>query len=141
MSAEFCDTNVFVYAYDRSAGAKRDQARRLLERLWATGDGIVSVQVLQELYVTLTRKAAPPVAPPVAQALVQDVATWQVVEPGREDVLAAIDAAQRWRVSFWDAMILTAAAKAGAAVVWSEDLNDGQTYDGARVRNPFGSTP
>jgi predicted nucleic acid-binding protein len=141
MSAEFCDTNVFVYAYDVSAGAKRDQARHLLERLWASGDGVVSVQVLQELYVTLTRKVTPPLAPPEARALVQDITTWQVVEPGRHDVLAAIDAAQRWRISFWDAMILTAASRAGAAIVWSEDLSDHQTYDGTLVRNPFRSTP
>ena len=98
---------------------------------------MVSVQVLQELYVTLTRKAAPPLAPADARAVVQDLATWRVVEPSRRDVLEAIDGAQRWRTSFWDAMILTAAIKAGAAVVWSEDLNDGQSYDGTTVRNPF----
>ena len=137
MGAEFCDPNVFVYAYDTIAGPKCPAAKRLLERLWDSGDGVVSVQVLQELYVTLTRKAAPPLAPADARAVVQDLATWRVVEPSRRDVLEAIDGAQRWRTSFWDAMILTAAIKAGAAVVWSEDLNDGQSYDGTTVRNPF----
>ena len=137
MRAEFCDTNVFVYAYDTTAGTKRSAAKRLLERLWGSGEGVVSVQVLQELYVTLTRKAAPPLASADARALVQDLATWRVIEPSRRDVLEAIDGAQRWRTSFWDAMILTAASKAGAAVVWSEDLNDGQSYDGTTVRNPF----
>jgi predicted nucleic acid-binding protein len=67
------------------------------------------------------------------------MSTWQVIEPGRSDVLSAIDAAARWQVSFWDAMILTAAIRAGAATVWSEDLNDGQVYDGVVVRNPFSS--
>jgi predicted nucleic acid-binding protein len=137
MTVEFCDTNVFVYAYDTTAGTKRPAAKRLLERLWESGEGAVSVQVLQELYVTLTRKSAPPLAPADARAVVEDLATWRVVEPSRRDVSEAIDGAQRWRTSFWDAMILTAAIKAGAAVVWSEDLNDGQSYDGTTVRNPF----
>jgi predicted nucleic acid-binding protein len=56
MSVEFCDTNVVVYAYDTSAGAKHARARQLLERLWLDGVGAVSVQVLQELFVTLTLK-------------------------------------------------------------------------------------
>jgi len=68
---------------------------------------------------------------------VQDLAAWRVIEPSRRDVSEAIDGAQRWRTSFWDAMLLTAAITAGAAVVWSEDLNDGRSPDGTTVRNPF----
>lgn len=99
MSAEFCDTNVFVYAYDRSAGTRRDQARRLLERLWTTGDGVVSVQLLQELYVTLTRKASPPVAPPEARALVQDIATWTAPcqECAHRQRVPVLAASESWR--------------------------------------------
>lgn len=137
MSAEFCDTNVFVYAYDLTAGDKRVRALRLVERLWDSGEGVVSVQVLQELFVTLTRRASPPLDPATARRIVGDLATWRVVEPSAPDVLDASDAAARWRISFWDAMIVTAAQKAGAEVLWSEDLNDGQTYDGPTVRNPF----
>ncbi|MBI4499514.1 MAG: hypothetical protein HY689_16625 [Chloroflexi bacterium] len=89
MSVEFCDTNVLVYAFDTSAGEKRAKAQHLLERLVLSGDGAISVQVLQELFTT------------------------------------------------WDAMIVLAAQKLNADVVWSEDLNDGQAYGSTVVRNPF----
>jgi predicted nucleic acid-binding protein len=137
MSVEFCDTNIFVYAYDLSAGRKRTRARGLLETLWASGDGTLSVQVLQELFVTLTRKISPALPPPDARTIISDLVRWRVVEPTRNDVLLAIDAASRWQLSFWDAMIVVAAQRAGAAVIWSEDLNDGQDFDGAIVQNPF----
>ena len=137
MSVEFCDTNVIIYAYDVTAGVKREQARQVLDRLWTSGDGATSVQVLQELFVSLTRKIAHSLPVEDARAIVADMATWRTIEPGREDVLAAIDATVRWQVSFWDAMVLTAARKAQATVLWSEDLNPGQAFDGLVVRNPF----
>ena len=137
MSVEFCDTNIVVYAFDTSAGDKHARAKRLLERLWLDGVGALSVQVLQELFVTLTRKIARPVEPPVARGIVADLATWHVVQPTAADVLAAIDASVRWQLSFWDAMIVTAAQRAGAAVVWSEDLNSAQAFDTVTIRNPF----
>jgi predicted nucleic acid-binding protein len=137
MSGEFCDTNVLVYAYDQTASEKRDQARQLVERLWESGAGVISVQVLQELYVTLTRKVPARLSPENARSIVADLATWRVIEPAHEDVLVAIDASRRWKVSFWDAMILIAAGKAGVLTLWSEDLTDGQIYDGVVVRNPF----
>lgn len=137
MSVEFCDANVVVYAYDTSAGAKHDQARQLLERLWLEGIGAVSIQVLQELFVTLTRKIRQPLNTPTARTIIADLATWHVVTPTPSDVLAAIDATASWNVSFWDAMILVAAQRSGASVVWSEDLNAGQTFDTVTLRNPF----
>jgi predicted nucleic acid-binding protein len=137
MSVEFCDTNILVYAYDTTAGAKREQARALVERLWSAECGAVSIQVLQELFVTLTRKIGLPLDAHVARHIVADLATWRVVEPTAADVLAAIDGTARWHLSFWDAMIVTTAQRAGADVLWSEDLNDGQTLDGLTVRNPL----
>jgi predicted nucleic acid-binding protein len=136
-SAEFCDTNVLVYAHDLTAGAKREQARGLVRRLDADAVGALSVQVLQEFYVGVTRKVRNPVPPQVARRIVEGLITWQVVHPRAQDVLEAIDGSVRWQVSFWDAMLLVAANKAGASVLWSEDLNDGQTYGGVTVRNPF----
>lgn len=141
MNAEFCDTNVLVYAHDISGGSKRERAQRLVERLWHSGDGVVSIQVLQELYVVLTRKLPRPIGPDDAKMVVAALCSWQVVEPTAHDVLDAIDASRRWRVSFWDAMLLTAAHRAGAAVLWSEDLSDGARYDGLVVRNPFVPEP
>ena len=72
-----------------------------------------------------------------ARAIVADMATWQVVVPTVDEVQAAIDGTARWQVSFWDAMVVVAASRADAAVLWSEDLSDGQTYDGLTARNPF----
>ena len=135
---EFCDTNVLVYAYDATAGEKRQIAKDLLVRLWDAHRGAISVQVLQEFYVTLTRKVAQPLTPAAGREIVSDLASWRIAEPERKDVLDAIDASVRWGVSFWDAMILVAAAKCGASIVWSEDLADGQTYGEVVVRNPFG---
>jgi predicted nucleic acid-binding protein len=140
MSVEFCDTNVVVYAYDRTAGTKHAQARILIDALWARDEGAVSVQVLQELFVSLTRKVRPSVPFARARQIVNDLATWRIVEPTRHDIIAAIDGSDRWQVSFWDALILTTAHKAGATILWSEDLNDGQSYDGVVVRNPFTSS-
>jgi len=137
MNAEFCDTNIVVYAYDTTAGVKHEQARELLERLWLEGIGAVSVQVLQELFVTVTRKIGRPVDPQTARGIIADLATWQVVQPTASDVLAAIDATIRWQLSFCDAMIVIAAQRAGADVLWSEDLNATQTFDGLTVRNPL----
>jgi predicted nucleic acid-binding protein len=137
---EFCDTNVLVYAYDDSAGTKRDVARRLLERLGSTRTGVASIQILQELFVGLTRKLSPPIPPAEARAIVGELSlTWRIFEPTTTDVLLAIDNAAAWQVSFWDAMLLTAADQAGTSLLWSEDLNDGQTYGAVTVRNPFRS--
>jgi predicted nucleic acid-binding protein len=110
----------------------------LLERLWTDGTGVVSVQVLQELYVTLTRKIARPLDAATVRGIVADLAAWHIVRPTELDVLAAIDASVRWQLSFWDAMILTTAQIAGATTLWSEDLSAEQTFDGLNVKNPFG---
>jgi predicted nucleic acid-binding protein len=137
MSAEFCDTNILAYAFGRATGPKRDRAEALLKPLIDSQTAALSVQVLQELYVTLTRKLQPALAPAAARAIIADLCALRVVEPTRRDVLAAIDASIRWQISFWDALIVTCAQAAGASVLWSEDLSDGQVFDGVTVRNPF----
>lgn len=108
-----------------------------MDRLWTTRQGALSVQVLQEFYVTATRKVDPPLSPADARTRVANLSVWQVVEPTAQDVLDAIDNATLWQVSFWDSMLLTTAAKAGASVLWTEDLNHGQLYGRVTVRNPF----
>ncbi len=134
-SAEFCDTNILLYAADRQGGSKQTTARALTGRLWSTGTGAISVQVLQEFFTNLVRKLGQPHG--VARTRVIRYLGWYVVQPAPGDVVTAIDLSQRWQVSFWDAMILAAARKAGATVLWTEDLNHGQVYDGVLVRNPF----
>lgn len=116
---------------------ERREAKILLARLWESGNGTLSVQVLQELFVSLTRRVANRLSAEEARAIVRDLSTWNVVEPTRHDVLEAIDNSTRWNLSFWHAMLLTAAQRSGASTVWSEDLKDGEMYDGMMVRNPF----
>jgi predicted nucleic acid-binding protein len=140
MSGEFVDTNVLVYAHDSTAGRKRDIAAELLLRLSRERSGLVSVQVLVEFYVTVTRKVATPLGHDEALAVVSDLATWNVFAPGAADAIEGMRIAQRHRISPWDAMIVRAAAEQGASVVWSEDLAGGRSYEGVPVRNPF-ATP
>jgi predicted nucleic acid-binding protein len=137
MSGEFCDTNILVYAYDCSAGTKHLAARSLVSRLWQSTDGVVSIQVLQELYVNLVRQPRPAVPTGDARSIVRNLGRWRLFVPKAHDVLTAIDGSIRWQVSFWDAMVLIAAASSSANVLWTEDLNDGQRYDDVLVRNPF----
>jgi predicted nucleic acid-binding protein len=109
----------------------------LLEDLWESGLGCVSVQTLQEFYVNITRKVARPLPPATAAEIIADFEHWTVHAPQVSDVVAAIEIQQRHRLSFWDAMILHSAAQLGCAQVWSEDLQAGRDYDGLRVVNPF----
>lgn len=109
----------------------------MAKSLWEKGEGVVSVQVLRELFVTLTTKVSPPVPVVQAREIVSDLLSWRVAEPTGDDLIEAIDMSARWRISFWDAMILAAARKTGASVVWSEDLKEGESYEGVVVRNPF----
>src|ERR671937_2747068 len=132
---EFVDTNVLVYAFDASAGKKKAASERLLARLWETGTGCISVQVLQEFFVTVTAKVAQPLPVHAAADRIREFATWKVFAPTADDVLAAIALHKQAKVSFWDAMVVQAAAESGCDALWTEDLNDGQVLRGVRIRN------
>ncbi len=134
---EFVDTNILVYAHDQSAGEKHHTARTLIQKLWDTGNGCLSIQVLQEFYVTVTRKVARPQSIEEASEIVRDLSYWRVHAPMAEDVLGAVDIQRRYQISFWDAMVIHSAISLGCAVVWSEDLADGQVYDNIQIKNPF----
>ncbi len=133
----FVDTNVLVYAFDASAGEKQHTARGLLTALWESGTGCLSVQVLQEFFVTVTRRVPQPLSAVAAADIVKDLSAWTIFAPRAEDVLEAIALHQRAQVSFWDALVLHAAAELGCAALWSEDLNPGQRVRGVRITNPF----
>ena len=133
----FADTNILLYAHDESAGDKHDRARALVEQLWESREGCLSVQVLQEFFVNVTRKIAKPLDAATAKEIVADFSRWYLHVPGADDVLAAIGIHQRTGISFWDAMIVRSAAEIGCAVLYSEDLNAGQEYSEVRVENPF----
>lgn len=134
---QFVDTNILVYAHDRTAGAKQARARELIESLWEKHLACISVQVMQEFYVVATKKVAKPLESATAVHILQDLSYWRVHEPVTEDVLGAIGLQQRHELSFWDAMILWSAQQLDCDVVWSEDLSANKEYDGIRVVNPF----
>jgi predicted nucleic acid-binding protein len=133
----FVDTNILVYAHDTSAGAKHDRAKALVEDLWRQGSGVVSTQVLQELCVNIRRKAGHPVDLRTAREIVADYLSWDVVTNTGASILEALQLEERYQISFWDALVIQAAEASGAAVLYSEDLSDGQTYRGVRVVNPL----
>lgn len=134
---DFVDTNVLVYAFDSSAGRKQRAAQALVERLWESNTGCVSVQVLQEFFVTVTKKVAKPLPVAEAKARIREFAAWRVFAPTSDDIRAAIDLHVQATIGFWDAMIVLAAAESGCDVLWTEDLSDGRLLQGVRIRNPF----
>jgi len=138
MSARyFVDTNLLVYAHDTTSGPKHEKARSLVERLWRDRSGAVSTQVLQELYVSLRRKARKPLPAEEARALVADYLRWEVVVNNGDSILEAIDLESRCKLSFWDALVVHAARASGAEVLYSEDMADDQVYDTVRIVNPL----
>jgi predicted nucleic acid-binding protein len=140
MSAErlaFFDTNVLVYAHDTREPRRRAQARDLIELTLERGLARLSTQVLQEFFWAMTRRIAEPLPPSRVIGLVEDFANWPVFTV---DTAAIIDAARlgdQAQLAFWDALIVVAAAGSGAEVLYSEDLNHGQTIAGVEVINPF----
>jgi predicted nucleic acid-binding protein len=138
-SGEFVDTNVLIYAFDRGAGEKHEVAAELVTRLWMERRGCISIQVMQEFYVSATRK----LQMPEEQATVQlrRLRLWRVHRPSVDDILAAIELHQRHSVSFWDGMILRSAQASRCSVLWTEDLANGQRWGEMEVRNPFARPP
>jgi predicted nucleic acid-binding protein len=133
----FVDTNLLAYAYDRSEAAKQPVARALLEALWRDRAGVLSTQVLQELYVLATRKFDPPMPRAAARELVVVYASWPVVQVDVPLVLAASELEERHTLSFWDALVVEAARRAGATRLVTEDLQAGRRIGGVAVENPF----
>ena len=134
---EFVDTNVLVYAYDKLSEKQHERAVSLLDTLWENRTGCISIQVLQEFFVTVTRKIANPLPVADASQIISDLDIWRVHSPAVEDVLHAIQIQERYQLSFWDSLIIRSAGQMGCAVVWSEDMNDGQFYGTVQVKNPF----
>ena len=133
----FVDTNILVYAYDRGAGEKHVQAQRAIEELWGNGNGVISTQVLQEFYVNVRRKAQHPISISAARNLIADYLAWDPVVNNGTSILEAMDVERRYKLSFWDALIVVAAQQSGAEVLLSEDFSNGQNYGSVEVVNPF----
>ncbi len=132
---EFLDANILVYAHDAGARPKRRKSRQLIAELAKTGNGVISTQVMQEFFVAATRKLdVPPLA---AKGVLKTFAVFEIVQVSPVLIHEAIDCSILNQLSFWDSLILAAAASAGCSTVWSEDLNPGQAVLGVTVRNPF----
>ena len=133
----FVDTNVLIYAHDLDAGLKHDRAALIVADLWEKENGIISVQVLQEFYVNVTRKITRPMTPAAARGIIRNYLAWRVEPNEPSAVLLASEIGERNRISFWDALIVASAARSGADRILSEDLNHGQVIEGIRIENPF----
>jgi predicted nucleic acid-binding protein len=133
----FLDTNVLVYLFDADDPAKQRRAQELLSNRELRGQMILSTQVLQEFYVSVTRKLATPLDPKMASQAVQDLTAFPIIQIDTPLILLAIQRSGKAKVSFWDALILEAALVAGATVLYSEDFQDGAVFGGMRVVDPF----
>jgi predicted nucleic acid-binding protein len=133
----FVDTNILVYAFDRASGAKHDTARGLVRHLWESGTGVLSTQVLQEFAVYLRRKVARSLSANETRDVLQEYMGWTIVVNTAQSTLRALEIEERYKISFWDALVIHAAETAGAEIIYTEDLSDGQAYGGVRAVNPF----
>ena len=133
----FVDTNILVYARDRAAGAKQARADALMRELWATRQGRVSVQVLNEYFVTVTQKLKPGMEREEAWADLVALQAWDPVSTDWKLLEAGRSLQQQYALSWWDALIVAAAQIAGCDVLYSEDFADGAVLGGVRVVNPF----
>ena len=132
----FFDTNVLVYMHDPRAAYKRDVALHLFRRHLYAETLVISTQVLQEFYVTVSRKIEN-IKSGQARAITAEYARLNVLTISPQHMLQAIDLRSRHQLSFWDGLILVGAKAAGASLLLSEDLAHGRVYDGVRVENPF----
>ncbi|MEX0977022.1 MAG: PIN domain-containing protein [Woeseia sp.] len=133
----FVDTNVFVYVRDSSEQQKQPVAERWIERLWTEQSGRTSIQVLNEYYVTITRKLDPGMDAEDAWADVQALMAWDPQPVDRDVLMQTYEIARRHQLSWWDSMIVAAAQLQKCALLLTEDLQDGWTCDGVTVCNPF----
>jgi predicted nucleic acid-binding protein len=132
----FVDTNVLIYAHDVDAKAKHEVAKSVLRELWSQRTGVLSLQVLQEFYVNVTRKIATPLPKDVARIVVNSYALW-CVETTSAEIATAFQIEDESRIGFWDALIVASAVKSGSGKIFSEDLNAKQIISGIRIENPF----
>lgn len=135
----FVDTNVFVYRHDLSDPAKQQVAEQWIRLLASTRAGRLSYQVLQELFATLTRARGPVFRNSEAREIVESLAVWRPIQTDLSLLQRAWDIQERYRISWWDSLIVAAAQAGGCQILLTEDLQDGQVFDRLRVFDPFAS--
>lgn len=137
----FVDTNVLVYLRDSTEPDKQRCAAEWMAYLWDSGEGRLSVQVLQEYYVTVTAKLDPGMPAGNARDDVSALRTWRPLEPDLDLVEGAWGIQDRFDFSFWDALIVASAQRLGCGTLLTEDLQDAQDLEGLVVRSPFTNAP
>ncbi len=133
----FLDTNILVYAYDQHDPYKQTKAQRLLTDGIKQENMILSVQVLGEFFNVVTRNIPQPMSPGEAKEIINTLSILAVQDIDMTMVRRAIDTHERYQISYWDSLIVSAAERAGCRIILSEDLSDGQTYHNILVNNPF----
>jgi len=133
----FLDTNIIVYAHDRSSSDKHEAAKEIMDYLWESRKGVISVQVLQEFFVCITKKIVKPLLIKNARIILEYLSNWDVVVNDKYITLKAIDLHEKYRFSFWDSLVIQAAIQGQAGILLSEDLPDGQIVKDLRILNPF----
>jgi len=131
------DSNIVVYANDMSEGSKQSRALEIISTCMREGNGVISVQVLQECANIALKKLRQ--NPPVVMRQLKLLEAFPLVTPSPKTVRRAVETRESYRISFWDAAIVAAAEEADCGIIFSEDLNVGQYYSGIMVLNPFSS--
>ena len=137
MSKIFIDTNILIYSMDNFDEQKRDNSRKLLKSLKDTREGVISTQVMQEFYVTATKKLK--VDPLFAKEVMHSFEHFEVVMITPEIIKDAIDCGVLNQLSFWNSLIVSAAEHSKCNEIWTEDLNHGQVVRGVKIVNPYSS--
>jgi predicted nucleic acid-binding protein len=143
MSADavFVDTNVLLYARDRTEPEKHRRAADWLARLWRSGAGRTGVQVLNEYYVNVTRKLSRPMEPAAAREDVEDLMAWRPAAVSNGLVLRAFEVEDRFGYGWWDSLVIAAALEQNCGWLLTEDLQHGQSVWGLQIVDPFRTEP
>jgi predicted nucleic acid-binding protein len=131
----FLDANILVYAQDRDSPVKQRRSREIIAELAASGMGVISTQVMQEFYVATTRRMG--VEPLAAKSVLRTFAIFEIAQTSPGLIEDAIDCSILNKISFWDALIVAAAAATDCTTIYSEDLQHGQVMQGVRIENPL----
>lgn len=133
----FVDTNILLYAHDRSAGEKQVKAAKLLTELWENHSGVLSPQVLQEFLVNAVRKLQSPLSLAKTRDIVRTYGLWVTRDTKVDDILRATEIMELTGFSFWDSLIVASAEATGCETLYSEDMQHGQQVAGLPIFNPF----
>jgi predicted nucleic acid-binding protein len=133
--SEFVDSNVFCYAHELGAGRKHEISVELIKRLVDDEAGSISIQVLAEFYSVATSKLR--LSSQYAEDVLNDLSVWHLHRPDHSSVVAAVHLQRRYKLAWYDAMILNSALESGCSILWTEDFSDGQRFGDLVIRNPY----